>query len=149
MIPQYGEVDKGDDVVKTDFRQMRYLIKRLPMARLNVDRALSRSARMTAQYSDMPRGGNKVSDPTAEGTILYMAAKTAYEQLQKDLKAMQDELEPKIEKLRFPLWKLAMNMRYIEGHSAREIAYYLNYSEQHIFWVLSHAEKEINKESEP
>ena len=118
------------------------------MARLNVDRAMARSARMTAQYTDMPRGGNKISDPTGDGTVLYMTAKVAYETLKEELRAMQDELAPMIEKLPYPLWKNAMQMRYIEGRSAREIAYYLNYSEQHIFWVLSHAEKEIQQRSE-
>ena len=131
-----------------DFRRMRRLINRIPMARLNVDRALVRSSRMTAQYSDMPRGGNKVSDPTASGAVLYMTAKNAYEKLTKELGEMQAELSPMIETLNYPLWKNAMRLRYIEGRSAREIAYYLNYSEQHIFWVLSNAEKEIQKKSE-
>lgn len=131
-----------------DFRRMRHLINRLPMARLNVDRALARSARMTAQYSDMPRGGNKTSDPTADGAVLYMTAKMAYEKLEAELQEMQGKIAPKIETLEIPLWRNVMRMRYIEGRSAREIAYYLNYSEQHIFWVLAQAEKIISKKSE-
>lgn len=128
-----------------DFRQMRKLINRLPMARLNVDRALARSSRMTAQYSDMPRGGNKTSDPTSEGAVMYIAAKDAYSRLKSELENMQREVEPIIDGLDRPLQRNAMRMRYIEGRSVREIAYYLNYSEQHIFRVISSAEEKINK----
>lgn len=128
-----------------DFRQMRRLINRLPMARLNVDRALARSSRMTAQYSDMPRGGNKTSDPTSEGAVMYIAAKDAYSRLKSELENMQREVEPIIDGLDRPLQRNAMRMRYIEGRSVREIAYYLNYSEQHIFRVISSAEEKINK----
>lgn len=128
-----------------DFRKMRKLINRLPMARLNVDRALARSSRMTAQYSDMPRGGNKTSDPTSEGAVMYIAAKDAYSRLKSELENMQREVEPIIDGLDRPLQRNAMRMRYIEGRSVREIAYYLNYSEQHIFRVISSAEEKINK----
>jgi DNA-directed RNA polymerase specialized sigma24 family protein len=128
-----------------DCRQMRKLINRLPMARLNVDRALARSSRMTAQYSDMPRGGNKTSDPTSEGAVMYIAAKDAYSRLKSELEDMQREVEPIIDRLDRPLQRNAMRMRYIEGRSVREIAYYLNYSEQHIFRVISSAEEKINK----
>lgn len=131
-----------------DFKRMRWLINRLPMARLNVDRAMVQSSRMTAQYTDMPRGGNRTSDPTANGAILYITAKAAYERLQKEVDVMRAELSPLVESLIIPLWRNVMRMRYIEGRSAREIAYYLNYSEQHIFWVLAQAEKEIRKKSE-
>lgn len=127
-----------------DFARMRCLINRLPMARLNVDRALARSARMTAQYSDMPRGGNKTSDPTAGGAVLLMAAKNAYMRLKDELCEMQAELQPYIDRLEHPLQRNAMQMRYIERRSAREIAYYLNYSEQHVFRVITRSEEKIN-----
>lgn len=129
-----------------DFKRMRYLLNRLPMARLNVDRALTRSARMTAQYSDMPRGGNRTSDPTGRGAELYIAAKEAYAALKLELDKMQEELLPAIEKLEHPLQRNAMRMRYIEGRSVREIAYYLNYSEQHVFRVISRTEEKILKD---
>lgn len=135
-------------MVEFDFRKMRRLINRVPMARLNVDRALARSARMTAQYTDMPRGGNKVSDPTANGAELYIAAKESYRQLKAELEEMQREVEPMIDNLDFPLQRNAMRMRYLEGRSVREIAYYLNYSEQHVFRVISRAEAKINKKDE-
>lgn len=128
-----------------DFRKMRRLINRVPMARLNMDRALVRSSRLTAQYSDMPRGGSKPGDPTADGAILYMTAKEAYERLVDELLEMRCELRPKIDRLDSPLQKNAMRMRYLEGRSVREIAYYLNYSEQHVFRTISHAEEKILK----
>ena len=128
-----------------DFRRMRRLINRVPMARLTVDRALAKSSRMTAQYSDMPRGGSRISDPTSDGAVLYRAAKDSYQALKKELEGLQHEVEPYIDGLERPLQRNAMRMRYIEGRSVREIAYYLNYSEQHIFRIISRAEEKINK----
>jgi DNA-directed RNA polymerase specialized sigma24 family protein len=76
---------------------------------------------------------------------MYIAAKDAYSRLKSELEDMQREVEPIIDRLDRPLQRNAMRMRYIEGRSVREIAYYLNYSEQHIFRVISSAEEKINK----
>jgi DNA-directed RNA polymerase specialized sigma subunit len=141
----YGKKN-GGNMAGFDFRYMRRLINRLPMARLNVDRAMVRTSRMTAQYSDMPRGGNKTSDPTGDGTVLYMAAKEAYQNLKNELEEMQTQISPKIESLKHPLQRNVMRMRYIECRSVREIAYYLNYSEQHIFRIVSRCEEKINQD---
>lgn len=56
---------------------------------------------------------------------------------------MREELSPHIAVLDNPLERTAMQMRYMEGKSVREIAYQLAYSEQHVFRVVSSAEKKI------
>jgi DNA-directed RNA polymerase specialized sigma subunit len=96
------------------------------------------------ENAGMPRGsgtGNQVED----GAILIEYARQAMDNITTELEGMRAELTPLIESLESPLQKNAMWMRYIEGHSVREIAYSLNYSEQHIFRILQIAERKIQK----
>ena len=74
-----------------------------------------------------------------------LIAREALDSITTELEAMRAELRPMVEALESPLQKSAMRMRYIEGHSVREIAYSLNYSEQHIFRILTIAERSIQK----
>lgn len=127
-----------------NFHRMRFLINRLPAARFRVDKAKARATKTTTILTGMPRGsstGNQVED----GVILIEYARQALDSITTELEAMRTELKPMIELLESPLQKNAMWMRYIEGHSVREIAYSLNYSEQHIFRILTIAERNIQK----
>lgn len=127
-----------------DFYRMRFLINRLPAARFRVDKAIARATKTTTVLTGMPRGtgtGNQVED----GAILIEYARQAMDNITTELEGMRAELTPLIESLESPLQKNAMWMRYIEGHSVREIAYSLNYSEQHIFRILQIAERKIQK----
>ena len=127
-----------------DFSRMRFLINRLPAARFRVDKAIAKATKTTTIITGMPRGsgtGNQVED----GAILIEYARHALDSITTELEGMRAELMPLIESLESPLQKNAMWMRYIEGHSVREIAYSLNYSEQHIFRILTIAERKIQK----
>ena len=127
-----------------DFYRMRFLINRLPAARFRVDKAIAKATKTTTIITGMPRGsgtGNQVED----GAILIEYARHALYSIVTELEGMRAELKPLIESLESPLQKNAMWMRYIEGHSVREIAYSLNYSEQHIFRILTIAEQKIRK----
>ena len=127
-----------------NFHRMRFLINRLPAARFRVDKAKARATKTTTILTGMPRGsstGNQVED----GVILIEYARQALDSITTELESMRTELKPMIELLESPLQKNAMWMRYIEGHSVREIAYSLNYSEQHIFRILTIAERNIQK----
>lgn len=127
-----------------DFRRMRFLINRLPMARYRLQKAWSQATRITPVISDMPHGSG-VSSPVENGYLLVEAAKNAVDGIEKELADMRAELKGEIGTLENPLEVTAMQMRYLEGRSVREIAYSLNYSEQHIFRVISRAEWKINK----
>lgn len=126
-----------------DLHRMRFLLNRLPMARFRVEKAMSRATRTTAQITGMPHGSG-VSDPVASGVELLEAAREAYLRIRTELTEMQDELRPMIERLDDPLERTAMSMRYMDGHSAREIAFDLCYSERRIFQVLKDAEQKIS-----
>ena len=119
---------------------MRFLIDRLPMARFRIDKAMARAAKCTASLSGMPGGGGGGSQ-VERGVELLEAARAAHEAISQELYDMRLELQPLLETLEDPLQIAAMRMRYIDGLSAREIAYRLTYSEQHIFRVLQKTEK--------
>lgn len=126
-----------------DLHRMRWLMQRLPMARLNVERAMSRATKMTATLSDMPHGSG-VSNPVADGTEKLIEAKTALQRLQGELAEMRAQLSPFIDGLENPLERTVMQMRYMDGISAWDIAYDLNYSERRIFQLLKRAEGKIS-----
>jgi len=127
-----------------NFHRMRFLINRLPAARFRVDKAIARATKTTTVLNGMPHGSS-VRSPVEDGVILVEYARQALESITTELEKMRAELAPLIESLESPLQKNAMRMRYIEGHSVREIAYSLNYSEQHIFRVLTIAERKTQK----
>ena len=129
---------------KIDLAKMRKLINRLPLARFRVDQAKSRATRITPVLTGMPHGSGGESR-VEEGAILLMIAQEKYEALKEELKQMQDALSPMIERINEPLQKNAMTMRYLESRSVREIAYCLNYSEQHIFRILQRAERNLKE----
>ncbi len=127
-----------------DFRKMRKLINRLPMARFRVDQAKSRATRITPILTGMPHGSGGTSQ-TEEGAILIMIASEKYETMKAELAEMQETLSPIIEGIEDPLQKNVLRMRYMECRSVREIAYFLNYSEQHIFRILQRTEKKVEE----
>lgn len=122
-----------------DLRRMRYLINRLPMARLRVERAMSKAAKCTQSISAMPGGGQRC-DQVADGAIRYAEAKEARDSILAELTTLRNALAPLLDALNSPLERTVMRMRYLDGLSARDIAYRLCYSEQHIFRVLQRAE---------
>ena len=128
-----------------DLKRMRFLMNRLPMARLRVDRAMARATRTTALLTGMPRGGG-ISDPVGSGVEMLELAREQYRALREELAAMQREAEPLIARLDDSLEETVMRMRYLERLSVREIAYRLNYSERHIFRVAASAEKKVEAE---
>ena len=129
-----------------DFYRMRFLINRLPAARFRVDKAIAKATKTTTVITGMPRGSSTGSQ-VEDGAILIEYARQALDNITTELEGMRAELTPMIESLESPLQKNAMRMRYIEGHSVREIAYSLNYSEPHIFRILQIAERKIQNES--
>lgn len=123
-----------------NLRRMRYLINRLPSAQFRVDKAMANATRSTSVITGMPHG-SATGDRMAENVILLDLAKQARDRIASELESMRAQLGPMIESLDAPLQRTAMRFRYMEGRSVREIAYALNYSEQHIFRILKQAER--------
>ena len=124
---------------------MRFLINRLPMARFRVEQATAKATRCTASLTGMPRGGGNGSQ-VENGAELRDAALAALTEIKAELEGLRAEVRPMIEALRDPLEKTAAEMRYLDGCSVREIAYRINYSEQHIFRALQRAEEKMLKD---
>lgn len=133
---------KEVSAMNVDLCRMRYLMKRLPMAAFNVEKAMSRATKSTRAISATPgpgvggKGGSQVED----AAMHYMQAKEALETIQQELEQHRRALAPALQSLEDALGRQIMRMRYMEGRSVREIAYCLSYSEQHVFRVLKRQE---------
>ena len=126
-----------------NLRKMRILINRYPRACFNVERAMSRAQKCTAQLTGMPGGGS--GSTVADAVELVMQAEEARDRIAVELVRMRAELAPMIDALSDPLEKTVMRMRYMEGVSVREIAYRLSYVERWIFQKLRRAEEQIEQ----
>lgn len=128
-----------------DLRRMRYLMDRLPMARLNVERAMSRATKCTQRLT-MAAGGGGYGDAMSENAIRLSVAREKRDGILRELRELREALAPRIADLDDPVQRLIMQMRYLDGQSARQIAYALALSERWVFYNLSRAEARINAE---
>lgn len=126
-----------------NLRRMRILINRYPRACFNVERAKSRAQRATQQLTGMPSGG--AGSTIADGVEMIMQAEEARDRIAAELARMRALLAPVLDQIADPLRKTALRMRYMDGNSAREIAYQLCYSESRIFKSLKDGEREIER----
>lgn len=129
-----------------DLRRMRYLMDRLPMARLNVERAMSRATKCTQRLT-MAAGGGGYGDAMSENAIRLSVAREKRDGILRELRELREVLAPRIAELDDPVQRLIMQMRYLDGQSARQIAYALALSERWVFYNLSRAEARINAET--
>ena len=129
-----------------DLRRMRYLMDRLPMARLNVERAMSRATKCTQRLT-MAAGGGGYGDAMSENAIRLSIAREKRDGILRELRELREVLAPRIAELDDPVQRLIMQMRYLDGQSARQIAYALALSERWVFYNLSRAETRINAET--
>lgn len=125
-----------------DLRRMRHLMNREPMARLRVERAMSRATKCTSVIAGMPRSGS-LGNPIERGVSDLDIAKEALAAIREELKCMRDELRPLISAVESPLARTTLEMRYMDGFSVREISYRLNYDRSYIYRILQEAEAEI------
>jgi len=79
---------------------MRILINRYPRACFNVERAMSKAQKCTAQLTGMPGGGS--GSTIADAVDLVMQAKEARDAIAAEIAGMRAELSPKIEALADP-----------------------------------------------
>ena len=129
-----------------DLRRMRYLMDRLPMARLNVERAMSRATKCTQRLT-MAAGGDGYGDAMSENAIRLSVAREKRDGILRELRELREALAPRIAELDDPVQRIIMQMRYLDGQSARQIAYALALSERWVFYNLSRAEARINAET--
>ena len=128
--------------MEAELARMRYLINREPAARFRVERTMARATRCTAMITGLP-GGKACGSMVERGAEDLALAKNALRLIREELAARRKVLQGYIERLESPLQRTVMELRYMDGHRAREIAYLLSYSEQHIYRVLAEAEKDI------
>lgn len=127
-----------------NLQRMRYLMNRLPMAQINVDRAMASATGCTQHMSDMPHGGGEPHSRVEDGALRLIEAKERLNSIRQELSDMRKQLRPLIDRLADPLEQTVMQMRYLEGMSVRRIAIHLSYSEQHIFRTIRAAEFHVS-----
>lgn len=113
-----------------NWKRMKFLLNRLPMARIRVDRAARQAA--WGSESDLR---------------LLETAREGYRALRKELEALREEARPAIEALERPIEREVMTLRYLRGLTVREIAYRVGYSDVHTFRLIAQAEKRISASS--
>lgn len=126
-----------------NWNRMRFLINRLPAAKFRVMKAKAFAARVTAPITGMPGGAGEV-DPVSRGVEAVEKARAQYRALCDELTALREAAAPLIATLPSPLEQDAMRLRYLEGLSALEVSFRLNYSVQHIFRILARAEEKLS-----
>lgn len=133
--------------MEIDFSLFRRQMDRIPIAKFNLEKARARATSTTMQITDMPKGGGG-NDKMARNVENIIRAKENLAALMQTVDALRDSIRPYITKLDKPLQRLSMSMRYLEGYSVRDIAFRLNYSEQHIFYTIKSCEQLINQQME-
>lgn len=72
-----------------DLRRMRYLMDRLPMARLNVERAMSRATKCTQRLT-MAAGGGGYGDAMSENAIRLSVAREKRDGILRELRELRE-----------------------------------------------------------
>ena len=98
------EVKKAEEAsaMNIDLYRMRYLMKRLPMAAFNVEKAMSRATKSTRAISATPGGGGKGGSQVEDAAMHYMQAKEALETIQQELEQHRRALAPALQSWRMP-----------------------------------------------
>ena len=126
-----------------NLRRMRHLIDRIvPAAEFRVERAMSKATKCTAVLTGMPRGGNG-RNAMDNGMELLEIVRGEYNCVMSELKMMQMELAPMIDRLDNPDERLAANLRYIKAYHPATVASCICLSDRHTFRILERAEKKL------
>ena len=86
-----------------------------------------------------------MSNPVEDGVIALDAAEGALQLLQKEIAFLQAKVKPHIDTLQNPVARKVMEMRYLDGISARIIGWRTGYSECHIHRLIREGEKQCSK----
>ena len=126
-----------------DWARMRFLIKRLPEAKHNIQKAKSYAYRVTKPIAKITPSDTYNTDSVFNDVEAIEEAKAKYRAVCNELDALRAQAAPLIASLPDPLEQDAMRLRYLEGLSALEVSFRINYSVQHTFRILSRAEKKL------
>lgn len=121
-------------------RRMRFLMNRLPMARMRLHRAWSKATRTTQIISDMPRGQGS-GDALEQNEIALDEARTALAAIEKELDELRGWLAPLIRRIDKEFVAECMKRRYLDGKTVAIIANENAYTERNIHYTLNHGEK--------
>lgn len=104
-----------------DFVRMRELIREAPRRCYAVEAARARAYGSGVRLTGMP-GGSSSGDKLERDAITIMEVEVAYLETLKELRVMQAELRPMIDRLEDAGERAVMRLRYLDGYSPDRIA---------------------------
>lgn len=127
-----------------DLERMRYLMRKIPDLKWDVERRMANATRITSVLTGMPGGSGKNQKMEA-AIIALVQVKKAYREAIAELDAMRQELTPLIDALEDPDEKAVMRLRYLDGHTPDEIAQMVNRARSGVYMYLTRAERQIRR----
>lgn len=134
-------------MTNSDFLRMRYLMRRIPRLKWDIEREMSNATKITATITGMPHGSGNHSK-VEDSAIILATVKDAYREVIAELKQLRETLEPYIDNLEDPDERAAMRMRYMHGLSPEAIAVAICRSDRMVYVYLNRAEKRIIRMTE-
>lgn len=96
------------------------------------------------RYSDMPKGpGNK--QRLEEDVVQLVTLQEEHDAVMQELRPMRTELKRAIAKLRDPVMRTVMTMRYIQYRKIADIAELLTYSDRQIQRLLGDGQEQVHR----
>lgn len=90
-------------------------------------------------------GGKLTKSPMEDATVRLIDLCNEIDEIIDEYIDLKIEILESINKVKRPADRLLLEMRYLEGRSWQEIAYYLDYSERTVYKIHTRALKEIDK----
>lgn len=126
-----------------DFRKMRELMREEEHLRWSVEKQQARATKITADISDMPRGGQGMD---REDVIIELATRREeHRAVEEELRKQRAELKTETRRLKNSVYRQVIRLRYMQGKKPGQIARDLRYSERQIYRMLELAESKINQ----
>jgi hypothetical protein len=129
-----------------DFSEWRKMIDQERQLRMAYEKELSKATKITTSYSQSGksqgfREGSKVED----GGIALSVIDDELEKVKAYLADQLELLNRAAGKMKNPVYKTALRLRYEKGIGPRKVAEKMNFSENHIFKLLYKAETMVNE----
>jgi len=101
--------------------------------------------KLTATYSDEPKGTSSIQDRIAEGLVTLLDETAEYEKMLENLKNKQIEVENQLEKMENKRYRNILYKKYIRGLKIEEIAVDINQDYKYTCTLHGYALNDFDK----
>ena len=128
-----------------NFQRIRYLIRKECRVKWRLQRAEAKATKITSSISGMPHGSG-VHSQVEDGAIRISEIRDLYSGVIAELEEARNELKPLINELENPDEVACLRLRYLDGHSAEDIADAIGYSTRQVYRLIRSAESKLVSE---